>query len=222
MQIEKTGHISKIQATFFGKVMFFFALAILSSALGSFVGFHYLLQYITGYPFAIWIIFILELVLIFTSSSWSRKRPLGYYMFCLFTFLTGVTLAPLLATVIVSYGPGLIIKALLATGLMFTGTAIAGWTTKRELSGISGTLFMVLIGMIITSIIGIFVPWGSTFEMIFSGLGVILFSIYTMYDFQRLKRFPEDRYIDAAIHLYLDIFNLFIFILRLILSLSRR
>jgi FtsH-binding integral membrane protein len=54
--------------------------------------------------------------------------------------------------------------------------------------------------------------------MIFSGFGVLVFSGFAMYDFQRIKSFPEDRYIDAALHLYLDIFNLFIFVLRLILS----
>jgi uncharacterized protein len=221
--IDHTHPHKRVQTTFFGKVMFFFALAILISAVGTFVGFAYALPILAQSPGSIWIIFIAELVLIFTSRSWSTKRPLGYYLFALFAFLTGITLAPLLATVIVAYGgPGLVIKALLATGFMFTATAIAGFTTKRELSGLSGFLFMGLIGMIITSVIGIFVPWSNNFEMIFSGIGVIIFSIYTMYDFQRLKHYPEDRYIDAAIHLYLDIFNLFIFILRLVLSLSRR
>jgi FtsH-binding integral membrane protein len=55
-------------------------------------------------------------------------------------------------------------------------------------------------------------------EMIYSGIGVLLFAGYAMYDFQMIKKYPEDRYIDAAMHLYLDIFNLFIFILRLLMS----
>ena len=82
-------------------------------------------------------------------------------------------------------------------------------------------MFMALIGMIITSIVGIFIPWNNTFEMIFSGIGIVVFSAYTMYDFQRLKMSSIDRPIDAAMRLYLDIFNLFIFILRL-MSGSRR
>ena len=54
--------------------------------------------------------------------------------------------------------------------------------------------------------------------MIYSGIGVLIFTGFAMYDFQKIKQFPEDRYIDAAMHLYLDIFNLFIFILRLLMS----
>jgi hypothetical protein len=72
--------------------------------------------------------------------------------------------------------------------------------------------------MIIVGVIGIFLPWGSTTEMIYSGIGVLLFTGYTMYDFQKLKMYPENMYIEAALQLYLDIFNLFIFILRLISS----
>jgi len=50
----------------------------------------------------------------------------------------------------------------------------------------------------------------------------VLFSAFTMYDFQKLKHYPEDRYIEAALNLYLDIFNLFLYILRLIMALNRR
>jgi hypothetical protein len=101
---------------------------------------------------------------------------------------------------------------------MFGAAGAIGWTTKRSLEGMRGFLSITLIGMLIVGIIGIFIPWGSTFEMVYSGIGVLLFSGYAMYDFQKIKQYPEDRYIDAAIQLYLDIFNLFIFVLRLILS----
>ena len=103
----------------------------------------------------------------------------------------------------------------------FTATAVFGWTTKIDLTGMRGFLIIGLLGMIITGIVGIFIPWSNTTEMVYSGIGVLLFIGYTAYDFQKIKHYPEDRYIDAALSLYLDIFNLFMFILRLILS-SRR
>ncbi len=104
---------------------------------------------------------------------------------------------------------------------MFSGTAVFGWVTKKDLSGMGGFLWTSLIGMIIVSIIGIFWRWSNTFEMIFAGFGIVLFSAYTMYDIQKLKTWPRDRALDAALNLYLDIFNLFIFILRLISGSSR-
>ncbi len=80
---------------------------------------------------------------------------------------------------------------------------------------------IALIGMIITSIVGIFIPWGSTFEIFFTGGGVLLFSAFTMYDIQMIKHYPEDRYIDAALNLYLDIFNLFTYVLRFLIAMNR-
>lgn len=208
-----------ITPTFFGKVMSFFALAILSSAVGVYVANYYLMDYFIQNPALMWIFFIAELALVFTSRTWSTKVPLNRFLFVAFTFITGITVAPLIAVVAnTPAGVDILTKALLATGLMFTATGIFGWTTKIDLSGLRGFLMIGLIGMIITGVIGIFIPWGNTTEMLYSGAGVLLFTGFTAYDFQKIQRYPEDRYIDAALALYLDIFNLFIYILRLISS----
>lgn len=206
---------TSLKATFFGKVMFFFGLAILMSMAGVWFSMMYLFEYFIANPSLIWVAFAAELVLIFTSRMWSKKRPLGYVLFGVFALLTGVTITPLLIVVSATSGLAVVVKALLATFLTFTATAIIGYTTQKNLANLGGFLFVGLIGMIITAVVGIFIPWGSTFEMVYSGIGVLLFAGYTMYDFQRIKSYPEDRYIDAALHIYLDIFNLFIFILRL-------
>ncbi|MFA6992179.1 MAG: Bax inhibitor-1/YccA family protein [Candidatus Gracilibacteria bacterium] len=212
-----------IEPTFFGKVMTFFALAVLSSAVGCYLTLVYGMKFFVEAPALIWVLFVVELVLILTSRLWSTRSPLNKILFAAFTFITGMTLAPLIAILVASpAGAAILYKALFATALMFTATAVFGWTTHLNLSGLRGFLFMALIGMIIVGIIGIFVPWGNGFEMVYAGIGVILFSGYTMYDFQKLRHYPEDRYIDAALNLYLDIFNLFLYILRLIMALSRR
>ena len=105
---------------------------------------------------------------------------------------------------------------------MFGAAAIFGWTTKIDLSGLRGFLIIGLLGLIVVGILGLFIPWNNTAEMVYSGIGVLIFSGYTMYDFQKIKQFPEDAAIDAALALYLDIFNLFIMLLRLLSSLNRR
>jgi len=205
--------------TFFGKVMSFFALAILASLAGTYVTFNFLLGYFITAPWLMWVLLAAELIIIFTSRLWSQKTPLNRLMFAVFAFITGMTIAPLIAVVAASYGGVMIImKALLATTLTFTAAAVFGWTTHFQLSGMRGFLVIGLIGMIITGILGIFFPWGGTMEMIYSGIGVLLFTGYTMYDFQKIKRYPEDMYIDAALQIYLDIFNLFLFVLRLMMA----
>lgn len=211
------------EPTFFGKVMTFFGLAMLASAAGTYLTVTYYLDYFVQYPFLIWLFFALELLIIFTSRTWSKKVPINRFLFALFAFITGVTIAPLIGLLAaIPQGPDLIMKALLTTGLVFGGTAILGWTTNLDLSGLRGFLFMGLIGMIIVSVIGIFIPWGSTFELVFSGVGVLLFSAFTVYDFQKIKNFPQDQYIDAALMLYLDIFNLFLYVLRFMMAFASR
>lgn len=218
----RAGAKTGVQTTFFGKVMIFFALAVLASTAGVFVTMQYFMQYFMATPALMYVLFALELALVFSSRWWSTKIPLNRFLFAAFAFITGVTIAPLMGVLLASAaGTAILAKALGATALMFTATAIIGWTTKRDLTGIGGFLMMGLIGMIIVGVLGIFFPWGNTMEMVYSGIGVLLFSAFTAYDFQRIKSYPEDRYIDAALHLYLDIFNLFLFILRLIMAFGR-
>jgi len=209
---------TNVTPTFFGKVMTGFALAILVSVVGVWLSFNYLIEYFVTSPALMWIVFIGEFALILSSPFWSTRKPLNYWLFAAFALLTGISITPLLFLATITAGPAIVIKALLSTFLMFGAAGIIGWTTKKSLEGLGGFLMIGLIGMLIVGIIGIFIPWGSQMEMIYSGIGVLLFAGYAMYDFQMIKKYPEDRYIDAAMHLYLDIFNLFIFILRLLLS----
>lgn len=221
-QPEQTLELQKTPA-FMAKVFMAFAAAIFISAAGTYTAFRYFSYFFLLHPVAIWGLFILELILVLTSRMWSARHPLNYALFALFAFTSGATLMPLFVGTLMEFGgPAIMIKAFLSTTLAFTAAAVFGWTTKRNLTGIGGFLTLILVGMIVVGLLGLFIPWGNNFEMIFSGIGVGLFSAYTMYDIQRLKAYPEDRYIDAALQLYLDIFNLFIFILRLVSGVSRR
>ena len=222
--LEDQNILSSVRAanTFLAKVILFFGLAVFISAVGTFVGFQYLAPLFLKNPATIWILFAIEMILVITSRAWSVKRPINYPLFALFAFITGLTVAPLIAGIVLEFGgPSIVIKTFFATTLSFSAAAIFGWTTNRNLSGLRGFLWISLIGILAVSIIGYFIPWSNTFEMIFSVFGIIVFGGYTMYDIQRLKSFPPDRYIDAAINIYLDIFNLFLFILRLVAGVER-
>lgn len=208
-----------IEPTFFGKVMSFFALAVLSSAAGTYITYTYFFDYFIQTPALMWIFFIVELAMIFTARMWSTKSPLNKVLFVAFTFITGVTVAPLIGVLAASPdGTVILTKALLATALTFSAAGIIGWTTKMNLSWMRTFLLFALVGMIVVGILGFFIPWSSTTEMVYSGVGVLLFGAFAVYDFHNLKHYPEDRYIDAALALYLDIFNLFLFILRFIMA----
>ncbi|MBI4232227.1 Bax inhibitor-1/YccA family protein [Candidatus Peregrinibacteria bacterium] len=208
-----------IEPTFFGKVMSFFALALFTSALGTYLTATYLLQYFIQTPMLMWVLFIAELAIIWTSQKWSKISPLNKILFAGFAFLSGATAAPLIGILAATQEGVLILtKALLATGLTFTATAIFGWTTSRDLSRMGGFLTMGLIGMIVMGLLSFIFPWSNTAELVFSGFGVLLFSGFTAYHFNMLKHYPRDMYIEAALGLYLSFFNLFMSILHLILA----
>ena len=92
------------KSTFLSKVMFFFGLAVLVSAAGTFTGFQYLGPLFIENPWMMWVFFALELVLVLTARLWSTIRPLNYVLFVAFTFITGVTIVPLLASIILEFG----------------------------------------------------------------------------------------------------------------------
>ncbi len=211
-------------ADFYNKVLGWFGLAILASGAGVCLGFHYLLSssFFLQSPLAFYGLLIVEVALILTSSWWSRKTPLNYFLFSLFAVISGVTVVPLLASFASEFGGyDIIYRSLFTTTVTFLAMGIIGHTSHRSFQGLSGFLFVGLIGMLITGILGIFFPWGNTGEMIYSGIGTLIFAGYAMVDIQRLKHYPEDAAIHAAMSLYLDIFNLFIYILRLTGAVSR-
>jgi hypothetical protein len=118
-------------------------------------------------------------------------------------------------------GAWIIMKALGSTVALFTGIGLYGYVTKRDLSGIRGFLLMSLIGIIIASLINIFIQ-STFFEYMLSWIVVIVFSGFVMYDIQMLKnRYTDNMYMQAALALYLDFFNLFINILVILLGHSR-
>ena len=210
------------KSAFFNKVLSIFGLAILSTGLGVYAGFHYLLLLFVHNPAYMFGVFITELILIFSSRAWSKTVLLNYFLFALFTFISGITLVPLLASFAIEFhGYDIIYRSLFATTATFLAMGIIGYTSQKSFAGLGGFLFLCLIGMLITGLIGIFLPWSNTGEMIYSGFGVLVFSGYVLFDFNRLKNYPEDEYIMAAIQIYLDIFNLFTSILRLTGAISR-
>ncbi len=108
------------------------------------------------------------------------------------------------------------------TAGMFGVMALYGMTTKRNLSGLARTLMMLLIGLIIASIANIFIG-GSTMSLVISIAGIVIFSLFTAYDFQRLQE--EGAYlvdevdrekgaILGALGLYINFYNIFLYLLR--------
>jgi FtsH-binding integral membrane protein len=105
---------------------------------------------------------------------------------------------------------------------MFAGAAVYGAVTKRELAKMGGILFMALIGLIVASLVNFFLH-SSAVDWVISIAGVLIFVGLTAYDVQRITRgdyaaftqSKEKASVLAALHLYLNFINLFLFMLRI-------
>lgn len=171
---------------------------------------------------AMWLLIIAELVLVFVLSARINKMSVATatIMLIVYSALNGVTLS----FIFVVYSLGSIAKTFFITTGMFGVMALVGATTKRDLSKLGSILFMALIGLIIASLVNIFLR-SSGLDWIISIIGVVLFTALTAYDVQRVKRLAaeSDFYDDtqvgrlaviSALSLYLDFINLFLYLLR--------
>ena len=122
------------------------------------------------------------------------------------------------------YTAGSVVGAFLSASVLFGAMAVAGYTTNIDLTKFGSILMMFLLGIIIASVVNIFLG-SSQLDYIISFIGVAVFIGLTAYDVQRLKRIGAGiEYGDAsankmvimgALSLYLDFINLFLMLLRL-------
>ena len=140
--------------------------------------------------------------------------------FFLYAVLVGLSLSFLFA----AYTHASIARVFFIAAGMFAGTSLWGYTTKRDLTGLGSFLFMGLIGVVIASVVNIFVG-GQALQFAISVIGVLVFAGLAAYDSQKLKNLYLAVAGDAAalghasvrgaLTLYLDFINLFIFLMRL-------
>jgi len=164
---------------------------------------------------------VAELALVFGLSFLINRIPAvvaigAYFLYCA---LNGVTLSIIFAV----YTSASIAATFFVTAGMFGAMATYGWVTKRDLSKLGAILFMALIGLILASIVNLFIAndalyWITTYA------GVVIFAGLTAYDMQKIKKLNEAGLegeaeqraaVMGALALYLDFINLFLFLLRI-------
>jgi FtsH-binding integral membrane protein len=167
-----------------------------------------------------WIVMLSPLAIVFAMSFGAKKfsTPTLQAMFWGFATLMGLSLS----TIFVVYTGGSIAATFFATAAAFAGLSLFGYTTKKDLSGFGSFLIMGVVGLVVASLINIWLQsealmWAVSF------LGVLIFAGLTAYDTQRLK---EEYYhvagtpwagksvVLGALSLYLDFINMFLFLLR--------
>lgn len=170
----------------------------------------------------IWGLVIAEFILVMAISAAIHKLSLSTatLLFILYSALNGVTLS----SIFVLFDVKTIGTVFLITAGMFGVTALYGYTTKRDLSSMGKILFMALIGLVIATLVNMFLR-SAMFDYVLSYIGVIVFTGLTAWDTQQIKRMLQTQYdmsegaqklaLLGALTLYLDFINLFLYLLRI-------
>lgn len=166
---------------------------------------------------------IAELALVFGISGAINKLSLttATLLFVLYSIVNGVTLS----SIFLVYSMESIASVFFITAITFAVMALYGYFTKKDLTSWGRLLFMALIGIIIASIVNIFVA-STGFNLIISYVGVLIFVGLTAYDSQKIKEMllmapdagetMQKIALLGALSLYLDFINLFLNLLRII------
>ena len=206
---------------FVARTYIYMFLALAVTALTSyFVASTSLITYIFGNAFIFWGLIISEFVLVIYLSSSILKLSTGaaLFWFLLYSVINGATLS----SIFLIYTKASIFTTLLVTSAMFLVMSIVGFTTKSNLLNFGGYLMTGLIGLIIASVVNIFLKSSSLYWII-SCAGVFIFTVLIFYSTQKLKllagmaSFEQNgvRFtVLAALDLYLNFINLLLYVLR--------
>lgn len=167
-----------------------------------------------------WVVMFAPLALVFYMSFRinSMSVSAAQTTFWIYAGLMGLSLS----SIFLIYTGQSIVQTFFVTAASFGGLSLYGYTTKRDLSGMGSFLIMGLFGLIIASIVNIFLG-SSALDFAISVIGVLIFAGLTAWDTQKIKEmyFEADgaevagrKAIMGALTLYLDFINLFLFLLR--------
>jgi hypothetical protein len=168
-----------------------------------------------------WIVMLSPLGFVLALSfGINRMSPsMAQAVFWGFSAVMGLSLAH----IFLSYTGTSIARVFFITSGTFAGMSLYGYTTKRDLTGLGSFMFMGLIGIIIASIVNMFLQ-SSAMHFVISVIGVLVFVGLTAYDTQKIKSMYAEsdgsetaskKAIMGALTLYLDFINLFMMLLRL-------
>ncbi len=189
-----------------------FAASLLAASVGAYIGVG------IGPAISSWFfgLVILEFVFLFGLYAAKKKAGLNLILLFGFTFISGLTLAPLLISILgTSGGGGIIANAFMLTTVAFGSLSIFAMNTKRDFSAMGKMLFITLIVVIVAALINIFLH-SPIMQLVIASVSSILFSAFILYDTQNIIKGRYETPIEGAIALYLDFLNLFISLLQIL------
>lgn len=222
---EKEGALSLAFPALMRKVYVWMTLALIITGVTAYGVAHseMLMQSVYESRGIFWALLLAELGLVYGISRFIDRLSLttATLLFILYSALNGATLS----VIFLAYSADVITKVFFITAGTFGVMAAFGYFTKTDLTGLGKLLIMALVGLIIASLVNLLLLKSSSFDLILSYIGVLVFVGLTAYDSQKIKRMlaqAEDMGEGAqkmallgSLTLYLDFINLFLYLLRI-------
>jgi ribonuclease III len=201
-------------STFIKQTYQLFAASLLAASVGAYVGLYSSLGATVASNY--WLFVILELGLLVGLMFAKRKAGLNLILLFAFTFISGLTLTPILGrTFAMPGGAAIVAQAFTLTTVAFGGLSVFAMNTKRDFTTWGKMLFITLIVLLVAMLLNLFFK-SPIFQVALSCVSAVLFSAYILYDTQNIIRGNYETPIEGAVDLYLDFLNLFVSLLRIL------
>ena len=216
----KTQAVDEGLRIYMTKVYNYMGLGLLATAITAYIGAASGIYVALAQTPLIWLVVLAPLGMVIYLSSRLHKMSASAAKttFWIYAAMTGLSLS----YVLLAFTGVSVVRTFLITAASFGALSLYGYTTKRDLSGMGSFLFMGLIGIILASIVNIFMQ-SPAMHFAISVIGVLLFAGLTAYDTQDIKLIyyagdsrdiAEKKAIMGALRLYLDFINMFLFLLQ--------
>ncbi|HXC41319.1 MAG TPA: Bax inhibitor-1 family protein [Burkholderiales bacterium] len=195
------------------------ALTMVPTVLGAFIGIQ-MAPAMMASPIMTTVLMLASVIGLQFAIIRYRDSGVGVALLLLMTFLLGAFLGPLLNVALqLKNGIQLVGYAATGTGVIFFGMGALASTIKRDLSFMGKFLFVGMIAVVVAGIANMFLQI-PLFGLVISTLVLVIFSLYLLYDLNRIIRGGETNYVMATTGVYLSLLNIFTSLLQILMSLS--
>jgi modulator of FtsH protease len=193
-------------------------LTMIPTVIGAMIGIKMNFAFAAEHPFMFAIGALAVMYGLFAAINANRNSSIGVVLLLGLTFLMGMMLGPILQHALhLSNGAQLVGLAAGGTGVIFMTLAAIATTTKKDFSFMGKFLMVGIILLIIASLANIFLQIPA-FSLALSGMAVLLFAGFMLYDVSRIVNGGETNYVMATLAIYLDIYNMFTNLLHLLMA----
>jgi modulator of FtsH protease len=188
-----------------------FAGSLLGGAVGAYLG----MGFMPAGGFGFWGVVILEFALLFGVYAVKDKPGINLAMLFAFTFVSGLTISPMISAYVGRGMGGIVGEAFLLTSVAFGALSLFAMNTKKDYTTMGKMLMITLIIVVVAGLLNIFFH-SPLLQLGIAVVSSVLFSFFILYDTQNIIQGNYSTPIEGAIALYLDFFNLFVSLLQIL------